>query len=255
MKRPSTGQNIALSVTLIVALLLLIFLTATRLHLPEKQAKPVQESITMAEIEPEEPQEMLIEPILQDAGEPAESEDISSAPIPQGEPDQAPVNNDKLVVNDKNPTPNPSTEKLVSTKAPSPAKTATPSKKDEPDSRISSTMKGQFSSTNGKPNGNGATASSGNGGNASGVSGTMGNGRKLEHWVLPTVSLTQKTVVTVKVMVNAEGNVTSATAQPGPASAALKETCRKASLNTRWTPKKGAPPASGTITWTLVPKL
>lgn len=255
MKRPSTGQNVALGVTLIVALLLLIFLTATRLHLSGKQTESARENITMAEIEPEDLQEMLIEPILQDAGEPAESEDLSSAPIPQGEPEQAPVNNDKLVVNGKNPVPNPSAEKVVSAKSPSPAKTAAPSEKDQPDSRISSTMKGQFSSTNGKPGGNGATASSGNGGNASGVSGTMGNGRKLEYWVLPTVTLTQKTVVTVKVMVNADGKVTSATAQPGPASAALKEICRKASLNTRWTPKKGAPPASGTIIWTLVPKL
>ncbi|MBP3298695.1 MAG: hypothetical protein J6L73_03330 [Muribaculaceae bacterium] len=254
MRRPDTGQNIALSVTVIVALLLLILLTGTRLSLPERKASPAKE-LTMADIKAEDPEDKFIEPILQDAGEPSEATDESSAPLPQGEPKQAPVENDRLVVNGDNPEKNPSTEKLTSVTRPNPAKTTTPSKKDEPDQAITSAMKGQFSSTNGRRDGRGTTAVSGAGGAGTGVSGTMGNGRKLESWTLPSVSLTQRTVIRITVMVRADGTVESATAQPGSAPPDLKEKCRRASLNTRWTPKTGAPLAKGTITWTLVPKV
>lgn len=255
MKRPSTGQNIALSVTVVVAILLLILLMGCRLTLPEKKPVKPSEAITMAELEEEEPQEQFIEPVLQDAGEPEQAQDMSSEPIPQGEPEQAPVENKKLVVKDENPEPNKSVEKLVSTKTASTAKTTPPSKKEESESRISSTMKNQFSSTNGSKNGNAPTASSGNAGKASGVSGTMGNGRKLESWTLPVVSPRQPATVKVTVMVRADGTVESAVVQPGSADPSLKETCRKYSLRTRWTPKEGAPLARGTLTWNIIPKL
>lgn len=254
MKRPDTGQNIALSVTIVVALLLLILLMGTHLDLPVRQSDKESEYITMIPDDSEVVEELFIEPVLQDAGEPDQKSDVSSEPVPVGEPDQAQVPNDKLVVNGKSETPNPSAEKVVAQPRPETVKTTEPSKKDKPDSRISSTMKGQFSPHNGRPDGNAATSASASGGKGTGVSGTMGNGRKLERWILPEVRLRQKTVVKVTVMVRADGSVESATCQPGSADASLMEACRKASLKTRWTPKTGASLARGVITWTLVPR-
>ena len=113
MKRPDTGQNIALSVTIVVALLLLILLMGTHLDLPVRQSDKESEYITMIPDDSEVVEELFIEPVLQDAGEPDQKSDVSSEPVPVGEPDQAQVPNDKLVVNGKSETPNPSAEKVV----------------------------------------------------------------------------------------------------------------------------------------------
>lgn len=255
MRRPDTGQNIALGVTLLVLLLLLLLLCGVHMHLDGPARKPASEELAMADIEPEELQEeMFIEPILQDAGEENVVEKSSEdAPMPQGEPEQAVVPNEKLVVNGPNPNKNDESEPIVAAKKPSPVKTTAPSQKDEPDQKIASSMKGQFSPHNGKPEGKGSTASSGKGGTGSGVSGSMGNGRKLEHYELPSnFQINQKTVIRVSVEVRADGTVQSAHCSRTDH---LGKLCETYSKRTRWTPKKGAPVAKGTITWTLMPKI
>lgn len=256
MKRPDTGQNVALGVTLLVALLLLLLLYGVHIQTGDKclENRP-HKDLTMADIEPEEvAEEMFIEPILQEAGEEHVAEQSEQdAPMPQGEPEQAPVPNEKLVVNGPNPKKNNESEPLMSSKKPSPVKSAVPSQKDEPDQKITSDMKGSFSPHNGKRNGKGASANSGKGGSGSGVSGSMGNGRRLEHYELPTdFRINQKTVIRVSVEVRADGTVQSARCSR---SDRLGKLCETYSLRTRWTPKKGAPVARGTITWTLMPKI
>ena len=64
MKRPDTGQNIALSVTIVVALLLLILLMGTHLDLPVRQSDKESEYITMIPDDSEVVEELFIEPVL-----------------------------------------------------------------------------------------------------------------------------------------------------------------------------------------------
>lgn len=255
MKRPDTGQNIALGVTVLVMLLLLLLLCGVRIHLNGPAVKESSKELAMADIESEdEMEDMFIEPILQNAGEENVVEkSAEDAPMPQGEPENAVTPNDKLVVNGPNPNKNDESEPLVSSPKPSPVKTTTPSPKDEPDQKIASNMKGQFSPHNGKREGKGTTANSGKGGTGTGVSGSMGNGRKLEHYELPSnFQINQKTVIRVSVEVRADGTVQSAHCSRTDN---LGKLCETYSLRTRWTPKKGAPLAKGTITWTLMPKI
>lgn len=242
-----------MGVTLIVAILLMVLLMGIHLSAPRVEQPPKGESLSMDPLA-EQPEEMFIEPILQDPGEENPEEGVEDAPMPQGTPDQADQPSDKLVVNGPNPNKNDESEPKVATKNPSTVKTTTPSEKKQEDSRIASTMKGKFSPHNGKEEGKGSSASSGKGGQGTGVSGTMGNGRRLEHYTLPSdFSINKKTVIKVEVMVNAQGRVESAKSLSG--SGSLARMCEKYSLQTRWTPKKGAPLARGVITWTLVPKL
>ena len=116
--------------------------------------------------------------------------------------------------------------------------------------------RGQFSPRNGKEGGSASpSAQSGSGGTGSGATGTLKGGRKLLSCPLPSVSLRQKVVIKVEVYVDADGRVTEANVISGSSDASLREKCRRASLNARWTPKADAPRTRGVITWTLVPKI
>lgn len=88
------------------------------------------------------------------------------------------------------------------------------------------------------------------------VSGTPGNGvkgRTLEHW--DKVSSTKIGEIAIRVKVDSQGRVVSASYDPSRSNGAvaadtrMRERCRKKSLECRFSVKEGAPTASGTITW------
>lgn len=95
-------------------------------------------------------------------------------------------------------------------------------------------------------------------GNASSgaVSGTPGNGvkgRTLEHW--DKVSSTKIGEIAIRVKVDSQGKVVSATYDPSRSNGVvagdtrMRERCRQKSLECRFSVKEGAPTASGTIIW------
>lgn len=253
---PDPRKLIAAVATLIVALLLLLCSLLVKVDFSPLLPVRDDTSLQMAAIEPEEVPEFIEPLLLENAGDKDATSSQDPAPVPDGMPDPAPKPVEKKVVNGDNPAPSPSSEKLVKTKEPSTKKTAEPSPKNEPDSRIAGQMQGQFSPHNGKPGGSSQpSAQSGSGGSGSGATGTLKGGRKLLSCPMPTVSLRQKVVIKVEVYVDADGRVTEANVISGSSDATLREKCRRASLSARWTPKADAPRTRGVITWTLVPKI
>ncbi len=257
MKRPNFGQQLGMAVTAIVALMLMLFFVGIHLDLVSRpEEKQPKDALTMADIEELPEDEMFIEPIVPDAGDPDEADAEAPAPEPEGQPDQADKPSDRLVVNGPNPKPNTETEPKISTPAPSPVRTAIPSKKDEPDSRVADNMKNSFSRHNGKPGGKDQTAQSGSGGRGTGAQGTIKGSRKLEHYSLPSGFTISKTVtVNVTVMVKADGHVVpgSAKIQSALKGESLRSKLISHSERTVWTPEKGAATVQATIRWTLVP--
>lgn len=260
MKRPTTGQNIALSVTVLVAILLMLLLLGVHLNVVEKSQQDKKESLALAELEQDEllDEEMFIEPELTNLGDPENTAtDVEEAPLADGAPDISEVPNERLVVNGPNPKPNNEAEPLVATPAPSTVKTTTPSPKDDADQRVAANMSNQFSVHNGKSDGKESTASSGKGGEGSGqAKGDISGGRRLEN--NPTItgfSISKTITVKVSVMVKADGKVVpgSAKCMTSLQDASLKKKVEDASARTLWTPKTGAPTVQGTITWTLRP--
>lgn len=259
MKRPTNGQNIALSVTVLAAILLILLLLGVHLDFGNKADAPQKEAITMAmpeEIDPLD-EEMFIEPELTNLGDPENTAtDESEAPIPSGTPDISDVPNDKLVVNGPNPNPNKESEHLATTTKPSDVKTTASSAKDDPDQRLSDTMSSQFNMRNGKSEGTESTAVSGKGGDgkAEAKGEIQGQGRKLLNHPQPEkFSVTRTTIVKVTVMVKADGTVKpdSANCVTSLKDPDLKKNLEKASEKTKWTSKKGAPTVQATIIWTL----
>lgn len=106
---------------------------------------------------------------------------------------------------------------------------------------------GKGKGQSGQPDGNSATGA---------VSGTPGNGvkgRTLEHW--DKVSSTKIGEIAIRVKVDSQGKVVSATYDPSRSNGAvagdtkMRERCRQKSLECRFSVKEGAPTASGTIVW------
>lgn len=264
MKRPTTAQNIAMSVTVLTAILLLLLLFGVHILTPGTAAVQKQNKHAVADPElldmPDE--EMFIEPELADLGDPDNVDEFTDdALTPQGEPVTADVPNEKLVVNGPNTNDNPSTETLVSTTKPNAqAKTTSPSQKDKPDQKIASTESSvNVSFNNGKKTGSGSTAQSGNGEAASGQArGEATGGRQM---IAPYPTITGFTInstltLIVTVQVKADGTVVPNSANVIGLNSSFTELRKKlitASEKTRWTPKKGAPTVQGTITWTLKP--
>ncbi len=88
------------------------------------------------------------------------------------------------------------------------------------------------------------------------VSGTPGNGvsgRTLEHW--DRVSSTKIGEIAIRVKVDSQGKVVSASYDPSRSNGAvaadtkMRERCRQKSLECRFSVKEGSPTASGTIVW------
>ncbi len=256
MKQQITpNQYIAAIATLLIAALicLLLFIVdiATTTSAPQKESPKPQ----LAALDEEEEEE-FVEPIIEDPGttdaieEP--TEEASAAPL--GEPEKAPEPSTRVSTSGPKEKPNTSSEHLVSQKKESPVQTVTPSKKNTPDSKIASEVGGKFSAHNGTSTGS-AVGTSGSASEGAGVStsGTMGNGRAMLSCPKPSLRLSKKTTVKIQVIVNSEGKTLSATCSTPGVENTLKQKLIAAAKQSTWTPLKGAPDASGTITFTIVP--
>ena len=244
--REKKDSAIAAGVTFIVALLLLLFLFTGSLGFDR--------ALLAASSEPEvaepEEEELFIDPELLDLGEENAVTKDAPAPAFQGEPEPAEEDKAEVVEPGENPKPAPPTPKPVTQKKESPVKATEPSATDKERSKATSTVAKGFSGRNGVADGK-AAESVGSGGTGVGVAGNA-RGRTFTTCPKPDVSLRHKTVVTVSIVVDASGRVTSASAS-GNASAEIRRKCEQAALQARWTEKKGAGETRGTITFTITP--
>lgn len=246
MKTEERDKTIAAAVTFIVMLLIMLLLFFGSFNYDRELL--ARESIP--EILPEE-EEIFLEPeLLRDLGEEDAVHQDSPAEAFKGEPVKAPVENTKLVVKGENPKPAPPVEKLVSTKRESPVQTTEPSITKEEKQQVTSAVAKGFSSRNGASDGKSDTGN-GAGGVGMGISGNA-SGRSFLGCPKPDVTLRNKTTVTVSVVIDADGNVTSAKASGG-ASAAIRRACEQAARGARWSAKKGATSTRGSITFTITP--
>lgn len=243
--RERKDKMIAAGVTLAVALALILFLLFNSLTWNQKALVQNQEIP-----EPEE-EEIFLDPQLLNLGEEEAVAHDQPAPNPQGEPEPAETDNDRLVIPGENPKPAPLKEKLVSTPKESEVKTVEPKATDKERQKITSTMAKGFSSQSGKPDGKDGSA--GSGGEGLGIVGSA-RGRVFRGCPAPDVTLRHKLTVTVNVTVDEHGSVVSASARGG-ASAEIRRACERAALQARWSPKKGAGETRGTITFTITPRI
>lgn len=243
--REKKDRMIAAGVTFVVALAMLLFLLFNSLTW---NRAALAQTVTPEE---QEEEEILLDPELLNLGEEDAVTHDEPAPNPQGEPEPAETDNDRLVVPGKNPKPAPLKEKLVSTPKESAVKTVEPKATDKEREKITSKMAKGFSSQSGKPDGKDGSA--GSGGEGLGIVGSA-RGRVFKGCPAPDVTLRHKLTVTVNVTVNEQGSVIAASARGG-ASAGIRRACERAAMRARWSPKKGAGETRGTITFTITPRI
>lgn len=241
------GIGTAAVVALILILLFLGSVTRDRAALAEASiAEPMEDEVF---IEPVEEPELLEEKGEEDAPNLPEMEE---APSEQGEPEPAPVDNERRIVNGENTKPAPQVEKPITQKHPSPVKATEPPKSNKPDQKVTSKVAKGFSGRNGKPDGKAGGFGTGGKGTAS----VRGNsrGRSMLSCPRPSVALKQQVTIVVSVQVSEDGRVVKASASGGAAQY-LRDACVQAARQSRWTPKPGAGTVAGTITFTIIPKV
>lgn len=249
--RERKAAAIAAAVTFLAALVILVLLFV--LSVGGSRREMAEASIP--EIQDEE--EIFLDPdllVVDNPGDQTEETIDEAAPQPPGEPEPAPEEQPVRVV--KNPEipkepPVSNKPKLVSTPKEADVTTSTPKLSEEEEKRIAS-MSGKLKTDNNGSRTGKETAEAGSGGDGVSASGSV-NGRKMLSCPTWKVRLTQKTTVKVSITVDADGNVTKASAISG-GTANLRKECEKMALKSRWTAKKGASPASGTISFTITPQ-
>lgn len=245
-KRQNKDRLVAAAVTFAAALLILLFLffggmTFDRQLLAESSTPEIMD----------EDEELFIEPeILEELGEPDAVTHDAPAPAFKGEPEPDVKDNTKLVVPGQNPKPAPPVEKPVTQTKESPVKSTEPSVTKEEKQKVTSSIAKGFSGRNGASEGKN-TQGNGAGGSGTGISGNA-NGRTFLGCPKPDVTLQHKTVVKVSVVIDAAGNVISASASGG-ADATIRRKCEAAAKSAKWSEKKGAGETRGTITFTITP--
>lgn len=243
---------IAASVTFGVALIILILLFC--LTIGDNRRALAESSIP--EFQDEE--EVFLEPellVLDTPGDENAPDIDEAAPQTPGEPDPADEEQPIRVVNNpEKPVEKPVSNKpklVADNKNESDLKTSTPPLSPEEERRIGS-MAGKLKSDNNGSRTGKEAATSGSGGEGVSASGSV-NGRTMLNCPTWKVKLTQKTTVKVSITVDADGNVTSATAVSG-GTPALRKECEKMARGSKWTKKPGASPASGSISFTIRPQ-
>ena len=238
---------IAAAVTFVAALVILLLLFFMTIG----DSRKALAEASIPEYQDEE--EIFLEPELlkiDDPGDEVPETVDEAAPQPPGEPDPAPEEQPvKKVKNPEPPKEKPVSNKpkVVSTEKESDVKTSTPKLSEEEEKRIAS-MQGKLKTDNNGSRTGQESAESGSGGAGVAASGSL-NGRKMLS--CPTwKQQIAKATVKVRITVNAEGNVTSATAASG-GTAKVRSECEKMALRSKWTPKKGAPLETGVITFNI----
>jgi outer membrane biosynthesis protein TonB len=237
---------IAAVATFVIALLLLLLLFVCNVGYD-------REALAASSIpQPEEDEEVFLEPELMNLGEETSVENTEAAPLPQGEPEEAQEENKIRIENGNNEKP-ANTEKLVTSKKESTLTVKEPAKTDKQDSKITSEMANKFSK-NGSSTGK-DSEKSGAGGEGSGVKGSV-KGRNFLGCNLPSVQLKTKYVVVVSIEVDENGKVVSASvSKTGGAPQDICNKCVSAARTARWSEKAGAATVRGSLTFTLVPKI
>lgn len=266
MNRTSSYSNsriqlIAAVVTFLVTALLVLLLLFVKFSLPSSVEAEQKTNPTLMAADADEfidPEEFIEPPVeVVDAGEPDPSQAIEEtpAPAPLGEPDLAPEKSTKVSTSGDRTSPNNSAEKLVTQKQESTVKHTNPSKKPEPDSRISSEVGNKFNPHNGTPSGKqtGTAGSSDTGSGAGSTQGYLDGKRKMLSCnnKFP-LRISKEIKVVVAVTVNDKGRVVKAKCKTS-VDPTLARKLENESLGSTWTPKPGAAEAQGTITWTLRP--
>lgn len=246
MKQQHKDSLIAAAVTLACALLILLVLIFARMD-SFSRAELAQASIP----EPEE-EELFLAPEL-DLSDPGDPDvDLPNpeheAPAPVGQPEPSPVESEEINIPGKNTEKAPVRDNPSAQKKPSPVKQQESPKNDASEQRLKS-MSGRFrNANNGKPDGKDSPTA------GAGTTQTAGslNGRKMLSCPSEKVEISSRTVVKVRVTVTPEGTVTDAKATSGPQN--LRARCERWAKRSRWTPKSGAAPATGFITFTISPQ-
>ncbi|MDE6144232.1 MAG: hypothetical protein K2F94_09180 [Muribaculaceae bacterium] len=197
-------------------------------------------------------EEEFIEPELVELGEETAVKQNKPAPTLKGEPEPAPEDNAEIVDPGPKPDPNPKpVRNEITQKKESRLKQEEAAKTEKERKKATSSVASKFSSKNGSTEGS-DKGTSGAGGTGVGVSGNA-HGRSFISCPKPDVTLRHKTVVTVNVVIDAEGKVTEAKAS-GSASAEIRRKCEAAARQARWSAKKGATSTRGSITFTITPR-
>lgn len=245
-RQEKKDSMIASAVTFVAMLLIFLFLFFGAYSFSRELL--AQESIP--EIQPEE-EELFLQPeILKDLGEEHAMHHDAPAPAFKGEPEPSKTDNTKLVVPGKNPKPAPPVDRLVDSKKENDVKSTEPSITKEEKQKVTSSVAKGFSGRNGAVEGKNGT--DGAGGTGMGIHG-VASGRTFKGCPTPDVYLRHKTTVRVNVVIDADGNVISASASGG-ASAQIRRACEQAARGAKWSAKKGAGETRGTITFTITPR-
>lgn len=244
MKRYDKDRAIAAFLTFLVALVILLTLFFGGISWDRQALAEASTPEIMDE-------EVFIEPELVELGEENAVNNDKPAPAMKGEPDPAPEDKAEIIEPGPKPEPAPPKPKLNTQKKESKMKVDKPSQTDKERQKATSSVANKFSHKNGAVEGT-DKGTSGAGGTGVGVSGNA-HGRSFISCPKPDVALRHKTIVTVNVVIDAEGKVVEATAK-GSADASIRRKCEAAARQARWSAKKGATSTRGSITFTITPR-
>lgn len=244
MKRYDKDRAIAAFLTFLVALAILLTLFFGGISWDRQALAEASTPEIMDE-------EVFIEPELVELGEENAVNNDKPAPAMKGEPDPAPEDKAEIIEPGPKPEPAPPKPKLNTQKKESKMKVEEPSQTDKERQKATSSVANKFSHKNGAVEGT-DKGTSGAGGTGVGVSGNA-HGRSFISCPKPDVALRHKTIVTVNVVIDAEGKVVEATAK-GSADASIRRKCEAAARQARWSAKKGATSTRGSITFTITPR-
>ena len=248
MKKEDKDRAIAAALTFLVTLVLLLVLFFGGISFDRQE---LAESSTPELLPPEE--ELFIEPELVDLGEETSvNHNTKPAPSLKGEPEPAPEDHAEIVDPGEKPDPvvKP-VQKEITQKKESPVQKEEPLITDKERQKATSSVANKFAPKNGQTEGS-DKGTSGAGGDGVGVSGNA-HGRTFISCPKPDVALRHKTIVTVNVVIDAEGKVIEASAT-GSADATIRRKCEAAARQARWSAKKGASTTRGSITFTITPR-
>lgn len=244
MKRYDKDRAIAAFLTFLVALAILLTLFFGGISWDRQALAEASTPEIMDE-------EVFIEPELVELGEENAVNHDKPAPAMKGEPDPAPEDKAEIIEPGPKPEPAPPKPKLNTQKKESKMKVEEPSQTDKERQKATSSVANKFSHRNGAVEGT-DKGTSGAGGTGVGVSGNA-HGRSFISCPKPDVALRHKAIVTVNVVIDAEGKVVEATAK-GSADASIRRKCEAAARQARWSAKKGATSTRGSITFTITPR-
>lgn len=236
---------IAAALTFVVTLVLLLILFFGSISWERREIAKASTPELM------EPEELFIEPELVELGEENAVNHDKPAPAIKGEPDPAPEDHAEIIEPGPKPKPAPPKPKLNTSKKQSKMKADEPSQTDKERQKATSSVASKFSKKNGATEGS-DKGSAGAGGSGIGVSGNA-HGRTFLNCPKPDVALRHKTVVKVNVVIDADGNVTEASAT-GSADISIRRKCEAAARRAKWSAKKGATSTRGSITFTITPR-